>query len=437
MSPAKDVVIVSVFGRGQWLASELSRQHNLNVTLVDVSEQLGRWSAEDWEGPFGLLQTEELTQTQLGRLSHEDYSDRNSQGLTLWLKNGPVDFMGPITQVWLDSDGPMHFLKDYLVAWDIHRGKNTTKNLARQIVQKPFKQSWMVHLAHQLAATSFSDNAHAVLSGSPLPMFSPLYTRRSTRKGYSKSLEWAASKGVEVLSRAKLLDLEMDSRYLRSIEVQAEERSGAIRSDQWIWMLSSMETHFVMRDKGQNFFPKGPLEPQWAWLRYRFNIDLSTYEGAVPGHFVMIKDNNLPWTHDNLLVAVSVVTGGAFDIWSRFPYHQRFQRSSLDQYATELESVLKDRFPDFPVSLAGRPQEYEYEYDQLGPSVFPVYDRQSLQRLQKKKYQNVQYGGPEAWDRLDWTGRFQHDVNQIPQVVAQYNALKKKEKDSDSEIHPS
>ncbi len=437
MSTQKDLIIVSAFGRGQWLASELSRQYNINVSLVDVSDQLGRWSAEDWEGPFGLLQTEELTQTQLGRLSHEDYSDRNSRGLTLWLKSGPVDFMGPITQVWLDTDGPMQFLKDYLVAWEIHRGKNTLKNLTRQVVQEPFNKSWMVHLAHQLASTSFSDNAHAVLSGSPLPMFSSLYTRRSTRKGYSKSLEWCASKGVDVLSRARVLDLELESSYLRSLEVQADERSGALRGDQWVWMLSSLETHFIMRDKVQNLFPKGPLEPQWTWLRYRFNIDLSAYEGAVPGHFIMIKDNHLPWTHDNLLVAVSVVTGGAFDIWSRFPYHQRFQRSSLNQYATEIEEILKDRFPNFPVSLASQPQEYEYEYDQLGPSVHPVYDRLSLGNLQKKKFHNVLYGGPETWDRLDWTGRFQHDVSQIIKVMNYYNALKKKEKVSDSEIHPS
>lgn len=437
MSTQKDVVIVSAFGRGQWLASELSRQHNLNVSLVDVSEQLGRWSAEDWEGPFGLLQTEELTQTQLGRLSHEDYSDRNSQGLTLWLKNGPIDFMGPITQVWLDTDGPLHFLKDYLVAWEIHRGKGSVKNLTRQTVLEPFKKSWMVHLAHQLAATTFADNAHAVLSGSPLPMFSPHHTRRSTRKGYSKSLEWCASKGVDVLSRAQVMDLELEGRSLRSLEMQSEERSGALRGDQWVWMLNSEETRFILGDKSLNLFPKGPLEPQWAWLRYRFNVDLSAYEAAIPGHFVMIRDNHLPWTHDNLLVAVSVVTGGGYDVWSRFPYHQRFQRSSLDQYARELEAVLKDRFPDFEVSLAGYPQEYEYEYDQLGPCVHPVYDKQALGRLQKKKYSNVQYGGPEAWDRLDWTGRFQHDAGLIPQLMTQYNALKKKEKVSDSEIHPS
>ena len=62
-----DVTIVSAYGRGNWLAAELS---NLNhrVSLVDVSKGLGRWAPEDWEGPFGFFQSEHLLPSQVESL---------------------------------------------------------------------------------------------------------------------------------------------------------------------------------------------------------------------------------------------------------------------------------------------------------------------------------------------------------------------------------
>lgn len=431
----QDVVIVSAFGRGLWLASELARTHQMSVSLIDVSEQMGRWGADDWEGPFGLLQAETLTQTQLGRLSQEDYSDQNNQGVTLWLKNGPMDFMGPITQTWLESDGPMARLKTHLTAWDQNKAASARKNLAKNWLNESFENTWMIHLAHQLASTVYTPNAHGVLRGSPLPLFSPWYTRRATRKGLNKALEWCASTGAQVFNKSRIRDLEFEGRSFRSLEIQSQEFSGATSGRQLIWMLNSLETHFILPTKSQVFFPKGPVEPQWAWVRFRIEAQLDSYEATIPGHFILIKDNRLPWTHDNLLIALKVVTGGAFDVWARIPYHQRFQRSSIEQFAREILEVFEARLPAMPVKLANMPQEYEYDYDQLGPALFPVFSEEGLNRLQQKYYSNVIYSGHEVWDRMDWTGRFQHDESVATRVVDFYQQLKKKEKKRDPEIH--
>jgi hypothetical protein len=435
MNEKRDVIVVSAFGRGLWLASELARSHQVSVSLVDVSEQMGRWSAEDWEGPFGLLQSEALTQTQAGRLSHEDYSDRNNQGVTVWLKNGPMDFMGPITQTWLEADGPMARLKTHLSNWEQQKAPSARRVLARKWMDEPFEKTWMIHLAHQMASTVYKTNAHAVLQGSPLPLFAPWYTRRATRKGLSKALEWCASTGVQVFNKAKIRDLEFESRQFRSLELQSQEFSGALSGSQLIWMLTSLETHFIQPTRSHVFFPKGPLEPQWAWVRYRLEVNLDTYEATIPGHFIVIKDNRLPWTHDNLLIAMKVVTGGALDVWTRIPYHQRFQRSSLEPFASEIVTVFQGRLPDMSMKITAMPQEHEYAYDQLGPSLFPVYAEEGIKKLHQKFYSNVTYSGPEVWERMDWTGRFQHDEAVLKRIVDYNQVLKKKEKKRDPEIH--
>src|SRR4051794_13320435 len=104
MEANRDVAIVSAFGRGNWLAAELA-DLGLKVSLVDVSEALGRWTPEDWEGPFGLLKAEFLKTSQLERLNEEDYFDSVDEGFVVWLKDGPLDLKGPLTAYQMERRG--------------------------------------------------------------------------------------------------------------------------------------------------------------------------------------------------------------------------------------------------------------------------------------------------------------------------------------------
>ena len=170
MADKKKVLVVSSFGRGQWLSSEIAGFDDVEVTLVDASETLGRWTPEDWEGPFGFFQSEGITQTQLGRLSSEDYHDAHPQGFSIWMQDGPIDFKGPLTQFWLDQDGPLTFLKDYFdQSFDSVKSK---KALQAYVQRLKFDKSWLIHLSHQLASTEYVTNAHAAFSGEALPLFS-------------------------------------------------------------------------------------------------------------------------------------------------------------------------------------------------------------------------------------------------------------------------
>ncbi len=85
-----DAVIVSAYGRGNWLASELASR-GWQVTLVDVTESLGPWAPEDAEGPFGLVEASDLLPSQKTRLLEEGEMLTADSGFTIWLKEGPIE----------------------------------------------------------------------------------------------------------------------------------------------------------------------------------------------------------------------------------------------------------------------------------------------------------------------------------------------------------
>ena len=96
MENVADVVIVSIYGRGNWLASELAGR-GWKVSLVDVSEKMGEWEPEDCETPFGMFETSDLIPSQSTRLSDEGESVVLPNGMTILLPDGPIEFKGELT----------------------------------------------------------------------------------------------------------------------------------------------------------------------------------------------------------------------------------------------------------------------------------------------------------------------------------------------------
>lgn len=215
-----DVAIVSAFGRGNWLASELA-DRGMSAQLIDVTENMGRWTPEDWEGPFGFLQADQLSQSQLSRLGEEDYHDNLTDGFTIWIKDGPIDMRGMLTQNWLDKLPAYAAAKTYINNFENLKPAELDEAQERLILSG-FGRSWLVHFAHQFASPVFQQNALAINSGRPLPLFSPFFVRRVSRKGLQKSLEWCRSKGVEVVSSANVVDLAMDGKNCSGVQISGE-----------------------------------------------------------------------------------------------------------------------------------------------------------------------------------------------------------------------
>ena len=109
----KDVLLVSAFGRGHWLAARLAYE-GFKVKLLDLSSFLGPWISEDREGPYGFFRDESLTELQTLRIEEEGYQDLVKPGFTLWLKRGPISFQTREGYYMIKQEGVSETALNYL-----------------------------------------------------------------------------------------------------------------------------------------------------------------------------------------------------------------------------------------------------------------------------------------------------------------------------------
>lgn len=405
-----DIVVVSAFGRGNWLAAELASL-GMSVTLVETSEQFGRWTPEDWEGPFGYFHTDKLLASQRARLIEEDDADDLPEGLTIWLKNGPIDFRSPLSPHLLSESGvsskALRFLSDY-----DSMTPDQIALLGTELARQPFSQSWLVHLAYQLASHVYRDNAHGMSYGRPLPFFSPWLVRRVSRKGAGHSLDWVMSKGVRIYSGAGVIDISADGTLINSIEIQSSW-SGAVLGRQFVWMMSGEETQMLSKRIADFLYPKGILKSTWSWIRYRVKLAKGRYLDNIPGKFILIGDLFAPWTHANLLIVQRTVQSEDLDVWIRIPSQHRFQRAYLEQKGDEILELLRERIPGCAATINDRPQDYLYEYQELGPSRFPIYREEDIRELRRAQFSNLIYSGVEDWTLLEWSSILRDQIEVV------------------------
>ena len=108
-----DLVVISAFGRGHWLALEFASR-GWRVLLQDVTASLGDFDHRDVEGPFGLLEAADLHPSQRARLVDEGEFVQVPGGFTLWLPEGPLEFRSELTPFLLRAREIPHEVESYL-----------------------------------------------------------------------------------------------------------------------------------------------------------------------------------------------------------------------------------------------------------------------------------------------------------------------------------
>ena len=402
MERVSDVIVVSCFGRGHWLASSLA-QRGMLVTLLDVSETVGHWAAEDWEGPFGVLRSEALLPLQKARLMDDAYLVDVENGFTVWSEQGVVELKGPLTQYRLEKLGLAGPTADYIATYD-SLGDDGRRALFERVRGASFAQNWLAQLAHQLASTVYFDNSAALSWGRPLPLFAPWSLRRATRRGYEDALRSYQRAGVRVLSQAQILDIDVIGRAVHGVEVRSEW-SGIVRGRNLVWMLTSEESQRVHEKVHKSLFPKGAMLADWSWMRYRLEFAANPVTAMLPLGFVILGDKHLPWAHANMMLVLRTERETAFDVWVRVPIYQRFQRPYLENMGEDILAQLRKRLPQMDLRILDMPQEYNYDYAWVGAPRFPVYPRPLAGHLTTFAGSNVYFDGPEHWQSLDWTGQ--------------------------------
>lgn len=417
MSMNSQLVIVSAFGRSHWLAAELAHR-GYEVSLVDVSASLGRWAPEDWEGPFGVFFSERLSLLQKERLVADEVISEQKEGLTFWLKECPMELMGPLARYQLDLQGVNPQVRNYLFDYDssTEQERDVFKS---QLLRGEFKDHWLAHFAHQWSANRLSDFNLGFLTENPLPVFSKMVLRQATRRGMEQSLAWCESKGVRVYRQATIEDLSIDKKKIEGVEIQSD-RKGLLKGEEFVWSLSSEETTTFNERVCTKLFPKGGIKPEWSWVRYRAKFIHGEGHLSLPDHVVAIENLFLPWTHENLMVLRRTVLDDEIDIWLRIPNNQRTHHSYLKQMGQKILSLLRQRLRDSDVEISNYPQELSYSYAELGPRSFPIYGVKDLQSLQRREFHNLHYGGPESWDRLDAQGVFAYQESLLNDIENNY-----------------
>jgi hypothetical protein len=399
------------------MASELASR-KYKTTLIDASSFMGQWRPEDIEGPFGFFHVDQMLPSQVSRLIEEDYNDLVSEGFVVWPEDGPVEFASPLIEHhqkakrWLgDID---HWLKSQIESRDGQVARE------KRILDRPFSETWITHLSHQLSSSVFRPNHIGITQGHPLPLYSPYNIRRVSARGLEQSYQWLEKKGVDVLTKAYLQDLWIEKKQVLGVEVKSAW-SGVMRSKVVIWCLTSEETQFLNPQLTATLFPHGPLKSQWSWVRMQVDFSGVDEYNIVPLKVVVLGDKNLPWTHENMLVLQKTTDANIADVWLRIPSQFRFQRSYLEDCGNKTKDMLNARFLSDKIAVKNLPIEHRIEESELGPSRHPIYDFDAKKSHRKQNFKNLFYDGPETWENLDWICRFNSDQDLIDSFFEEKN----------------
>jgi hypothetical protein len=408
MEELADVVIVSIFGRGNWLASELATR-GWRVTLVDVSSRMGAWEPEDYEGPFGLLEDANLLATQKARLMDDGDTVVAPNGFTFWLPDGPFEGKSELTTFQLEQRSIPKVVENYLRKATSSRTE--AESLRPAVRALPFSANWLAQFAHQFASTVHVENYRCLEVGRPAPLFSPLLMRHATRVGHQRGLKNTLSSGASVRANAGVRDIRLVGNTVDAVEVE-DDRAGIERGRAFVWMLSGEESLRFPTSVHATLFPNGAMGPDWYWTRFQVRLGGKASAAMIPPWFVTTRDRLLPWTHANLMIVrtrkpVSDIDDEV-DVWMRIPLWARFDFKYLQTIRDEMEAVLAERIPQSAPVTTVMPLEAQVSREKLGPPRHPVYNQNSFARTQPLRAKNLFFDSPDLWRSLDWSGQFEN-----------------------------
>lgn len=371
-----DVILVTAFNYGFWLATELQRQ-GFKVLVVDLTSKLGVWPMEDVEGPFGLFKTENLKGSYFEFLLSEENYFEVTNGFTLWLDSGPMEFKGPLTKYQIQRSGYDPRLLESISL----QFRNEWRALRQENLD--FDSHWLLPFSLQLASSTYLSSRESVRLEKALPLGAPFFVRWVSRASLQRTATWLKSKGVDYTNQTDVIDLSLPQRKeVQGLELKGE-KSGLFKSQSVVWGLSSEETYFYNSVLGSEIYPRGPVESIWSWVRYRIRIDAHPQIKYWPLHICLLGDKDSPWTHENLILWQKTSSDEFLDAWIRVPTVQRFNKNYLTLLGQKIVDVMKVRIEKINAEVHQYPQEYNYTYHQVGPARFPLFTEKQRDQIRK------------------------------------------------------
>lgn len=404
-SSGDQVVVVSVFGRGSWMAAELQNK-GLKVVYIDLSEKMGIWPPEDLEGPFGIYHNEKIPLSYLKHLNAFSPFRALESGLTVWTKDLPLELKSPV-------------IREQLTARQITPPENPMQT------RKPFSEEWLASFCHQWGYSVYHPSTETPRRKTLSPYLKDFAVRNPTRSDSMKILELLKSSSVKVITQAEILDLSFEGRQkIQGLEIQGKEK-GIVKADFLVWCLSSEETQFVSKKLFKHLFHE-VKETEWSWLRFRFQFQDCLELGVLPEHFNLIADVFSPWTHANWIICQRTAISTQIDAWIRIPSLQRFNKSYLNSRSLQIKEVLDQRLVKGASEVISFPQEYYYSYEQVGPSKFPQFLEEEWQKKNQKQLVNAHFYSVENWKSALWPDRYEQELSLVSKLHEEWVKLESK-----------
>ena len=417
-----DLVVVSAFGRGNWLALEFASR-GWRVSFLDVTSSLGDFDDRDVEGPFGLLEAADLHPSQRARLADEGEFEKVPNGFTLWLPEGPLELRSELTPFLLRARDIPHEVESYLRQPSFQ--SKAALGERRSLRKLQYRHSWLAQFAHSFSSAAHFENFVALESGSAAPLFAPYGLRQLTAAGLAKGFQCLQTAGVTVQQNARLRSMTFDGKSAASIELG----DGAVlQSRAFVWALSFEETKTLSDSLLRSLFPVSWPEAPWAWQRLAFSVSDPGFLAMIPRSSVVIQDIDLAWTRANMIVLRRREGEARFDAWVKIPTWMRRESAAYDQVQNEVQTTLEGRFPGV------RLENLEPEKT---PLLWPIWSASEFDFVQRsaapRKGPNLFFDSPGIWTSLDWMGRFRHEnaiAAKLEKLKIQWDAVARKAEQS-------
>lgn len=392
------VNMVTAFGRGEALALALLAE-GFEVSVYDLTEAFPGGYRRGY-GPFPVPKGEYLDQHSIFFEEGEELP----RGLTLWLKNGPLEFSGPMA----------HFYVEHEEAFRLAVQNQTSSQ---------FEADWLRRFLRQFVS-AYHHEPWLPESGSSYPVAKPLITVARAKEGPVMGFDRLQVK-PNYQRCQKLHDVQIESARLTEMEIEAGKPI-AVRAPQWIWCLSSQETEFLSPQVAEALFSRDIRRPEWRWLSLKGEVERGPWSDGFPLYSVVITDIHLPWVYANMF-ALEWRDKDRFEVWLKVPAESVTNLERRSVWAKEVEGHLNQRLNLGKWRVA--PEEYG-----ICPHspVFPA----AMKEWKEPTWRNWDWIAPETTARLDLGARFEREAQSYNRLVSWRNdQLRKQGARGDQAIH--
>lgn len=385
------VNIVSAFGRGETLALAL-QEHGFDVQVLDFTAAFGE-ETNHGVGPFPIAERSFLPEQKA--LLEEARS--LPRGLTLWLREGPIELGGPMAE---------HFENTF----------ESVRLLKKNAVSSDFEHDWLRRLMRLWASPYNHESWKSNPSSPAFPFGDLLGVVPASKENRVMSFERYQTLEHKYIAAKYLRDVQFEGSRLTEVEVDAGGVL-ALRAPQWIWCLSSEETETLGPDVSAVVFSKGVRKSEWRWINFHGRCDRGSWSAGFPEYTLIVGDIHLPFTYTNLIV-FRWVDVDHFQAWIKVPAASMRKAELRAEWAEEIRRELFRRLP-----------QASWSVDAKGWSMCPhstVFD-ETLEGEGLPVWKNWDWIAPETLPRLDLSARLQREAQAFDRLVQWKNEQMKKQ----------